>query len=180
MRRRSRVLRLAMAYGPGDLRTCRLMPHVITSLLGGTEPGLGSGRRMVDRVYIDADGRTYIADPEPAKELSELASEDRSRGRDSGHGRELSRGRRSALIELCGDQREVQVRLEVFLVLSQHGLDGIPLRASKVLETRGCGLGQEEGSDLDGAVPVFLGEGLEESDDRVAGAFEHVLVLSYD
>jgi UDP-glucose 4-epimerase len=47
------VLRLAMVYGPGDPHTGRLVPHAITSLLSGTEPSLGSGRRMVDWVYID-------------------------------------------------------------------------------------------------------------------------------
>ena len=47
------VLRLAMVYGPGDLHADRLLPHVITSLLDGKEPILGSPRHMVDWVYID-------------------------------------------------------------------------------------------------------------------------------
>lgn len=55
------VLRLAMVYGPGDPHTCRLVPHVITSLLGGTEPSLGSGGRMVDWVYIDDVVDAFVA-----------------------------------------------------------------------------------------------------------------------
>jgi UDP-glucose 4-epimerase len=47
------VLRLAMVYGPGDLHADRLVPHVITSLLDGKKPSLGSTRRMADWVYID-------------------------------------------------------------------------------------------------------------------------------
>jgi len=61
------VLRLAMVYGPGDLHADRLVPHVITSLLDGKEPSLGSPRRMVDWVYIDdvVDGLVAAA-VEPA------------------------------------------------------------------------------------------------------------------
>jgi nucleoside-diphosphate-sugar epimerase len=47
------VLRLAMVYGPDDPHEKRLIPHVVNSLLRGTEPALSSGKRRVDWVYVD-------------------------------------------------------------------------------------------------------------------------------
>jgi nucleoside-diphosphate-sugar epimerase len=47
------TLRIAMVYGPGQRDTTKLLPHVITSLLGGRSPQLSSGTREVDWVYVD-------------------------------------------------------------------------------------------------------------------------------
>lgn len=47
------VLRLAMVYGPGGPNHGRLLPHVVRSLVDGTAPQVGSGRREIDRIYID-------------------------------------------------------------------------------------------------------------------------------
>ncbi|MDD7967785.1 NAD-dependent epimerase/dehydratase family protein [Actinomycetospora lemnae] len=47
------VLRLAMVYGPAQPDSRKLVPHVITSMLAGQVPRLGSGRRIIDWVYID-------------------------------------------------------------------------------------------------------------------------------
>lgn len=45
-------LRIAMAYGPGQADTSKLIPYVIRSLLQGEAPRLASGRREVDWVYV--------------------------------------------------------------------------------------------------------------------------------
>ena len=47
------VLRIAMVYGPDQPDTSKLVPYVIDCFLGGRQPQLGSGTRMVDWVYID-------------------------------------------------------------------------------------------------------------------------------
>lgn len=47
------VLRLAMVYGPDQPDRRKLIPHVITNMLAGQVPRLGSGRRVIDWVYID-------------------------------------------------------------------------------------------------------------------------------
>ncbi|WP_327088034.1 NAD-dependent epimerase/dehydratase family protein [Nonomuraea sp. NBC_01738] len=47
------VLRIAMAYGPGQRDTAKLVPHVATELLQGRAPRLASGTRLIDWVYID-------------------------------------------------------------------------------------------------------------------------------
>jgi UDP-glucose 4-epimerase len=46
-------LRLAMVYGPGQLDSDKLIPHVVTSLLQGEAPRISSGRWEVDWVYVD-------------------------------------------------------------------------------------------------------------------------------
>lgn len=47
------VLRVFMVYGPGQRDESKLVPYVITSLLRGERPRLGSGAREVDWIYID-------------------------------------------------------------------------------------------------------------------------------
>ena len=47
------VLRIAMVYGPDQPDTTKLVPYVIDCFLGGRQPQLGSGTRLVDWVYID-------------------------------------------------------------------------------------------------------------------------------
>lgn len=47
------MTRIFMVYGPGQQDQRRLIPYVITSLLQGRDPQLGSGKRLVDWVYID-------------------------------------------------------------------------------------------------------------------------------
>lgn len=47
------VLRLAMVYGPGQADTSKLIPSVTTALLRGEEPPVGSGRRLVDWIFVD-------------------------------------------------------------------------------------------------------------------------------
>lgn len=46
------ITRPAMAYGPGQ-RDHKVIPYVILSFLRGQPPRLGSGRRLLDWVYID-------------------------------------------------------------------------------------------------------------------------------
>lgn len=46
-------LRIFMTYGPGRQDNQKLVPYVISSLLKGESPKLGSGRRNIDWVYID-------------------------------------------------------------------------------------------------------------------------------
>lgn len=52
------LVRIAMAYGPGQVDTTKLVPYVVRSLLRGEAPALGSGKRAVDWVYVAdvADG----------------------------------------------------------------------------------------------------------------------------
>lgn len=47
------VLRIAMAYGPGQADRSKLVPHVVTELLAGRRPRVTSGTRLVDWVYVD-------------------------------------------------------------------------------------------------------------------------------
>ncbi len=45
-------LRLFMVYGPGQIDAAKLVPYVVTSLLGDVSPQLSSGSRPVDWVYV--------------------------------------------------------------------------------------------------------------------------------
>ena len=45
-------LRLAMVYGPGQCDGRKLVPYVISELLGARTPHIGSGDRRVDWVYV--------------------------------------------------------------------------------------------------------------------------------
>jgi nucleoside-diphosphate-sugar epimerase len=47
------ILRVFMVYGPGQRDHAKLVPYVITSLLKGETPRLGSGLREVDWIYVD-------------------------------------------------------------------------------------------------------------------------------
>lgn len=47
------LLRTTMVYGPGQSDPRKLIPSVVTSLLGGAAPRLSSGRDRYDWVYID-------------------------------------------------------------------------------------------------------------------------------
>ena len=46
-------LRVFMVYGPGQPDVKKLVPYVITSLLRGEEPKVGSGARKVDWVFVE-------------------------------------------------------------------------------------------------------------------------------
>ena len=55
------ILRPSFAYGPGQ-ETTKLVPHVITKLLAGERPELGSsGERMIDFVYAPDVAEAYVA-----------------------------------------------------------------------------------------------------------------------
>lgn len=45
-------LRLGMVYGPGQSDVRKLVPHVVTNLLSGRPPRIGSGERRVDWIYV--------------------------------------------------------------------------------------------------------------------------------
>jgi nucleoside-diphosphate-sugar epimerase len=47
------VLRVAMVYGPAQPDTKKLIPYVAIKLLGGEEPDLASGTRLVDWIYVE-------------------------------------------------------------------------------------------------------------------------------
>jgi nucleoside-diphosphate-sugar epimerase len=47
------VLRIAMVYGPGQADRSKLVPSVTTALLRGEDPPVGSGRRLVDWVFVE-------------------------------------------------------------------------------------------------------------------------------
>ncbi len=47
------IARPMMVYGPGQWDTTKLLPYVTTSLLSGTSPGVSSGARQLDWVYVD-------------------------------------------------------------------------------------------------------------------------------
>ena len=47
------VLRIGMVYGPGQADTTKLVPSVILALLKGENPPVGSGRRLLDWVFVD-------------------------------------------------------------------------------------------------------------------------------
>jgi nucleoside-diphosphate-sugar epimerase len=54
------ILRPSFAYGPGQEAT-KLVPHVITRLLGGESPELSSGERKIDFVYAPDVAEAYVA-----------------------------------------------------------------------------------------------------------------------
>jgi nucleoside-diphosphate-sugar epimerase len=54
-------LRVFMVYGPGQWDDTKLVPYVIGSLLRGEGPGLSSGMREVDWVYIDDVVAAFVA-----------------------------------------------------------------------------------------------------------------------
>ena len=47
------LARLFMVFGPEQRDLSKLVPHIVTSLLLGRDPQLGSGKRPVDWVYVD-------------------------------------------------------------------------------------------------------------------------------
>jgi UDP-glucose 4-epimerase len=47
------VLRIGMVYGPRQADTSKLIPHVTTALLRGENPPVGSGKRLVDWVFVE-------------------------------------------------------------------------------------------------------------------------------
>ncbi|HEV8238547.1 MAG TPA: NAD(P)-dependent oxidoreductase [Thermoanaerobaculia bacterium] len=47
------LARLFMVFGPEQRDLTKLVPHVVTSLLLGRDPQLGSGKRPVDWVFVD-------------------------------------------------------------------------------------------------------------------------------
>jgi UDP-glucose 4-epimerase len=47
------TVRIFMVYGPGQRDETKLVPYVINSFLRGEAPGLSSGERPVDWVYVD-------------------------------------------------------------------------------------------------------------------------------
>jgi nucleoside-diphosphate-sugar epimerase len=55
------VLRVAMVYGPGQPDISKLVPYVTLALLRGQEPGLASGNRLVDWVYVDDVVDAFLA-----------------------------------------------------------------------------------------------------------------------
>jgi nucleoside-diphosphate-sugar epimerase len=55
------ILRVFMLYGPGQRELWKLIPFVITSLLRGESPALGSGQRQIDWVYVDDAVEAFIA-----------------------------------------------------------------------------------------------------------------------
>ncbi|HJQ48272.1 MAG TPA: NAD-dependent epimerase/dehydratase family protein [Amycolatopsis sp.] len=55
------VLRVAMAYGPGQRDSTKLVPYAVQSLLRGESPLLTSGGRQVDWVYVDDVVDAFLA-----------------------------------------------------------------------------------------------------------------------
>lgn len=47
------IVKIAMAYGPGQADPTKLVPYVVRSMLRGEAPRITSGTRAVDWVYID-------------------------------------------------------------------------------------------------------------------------------
>lgn len=69
--------RVFMVYGPGRQDPRKLVPYVITSLLRGEAPELGSGARPIDWIYMDdvVDGLLAMATtPELPKSRLDLGS----------------------------------------------------------------------------------------------------------
>jgi nucleoside-diphosphate-sugar epimerase len=58
------IARPMMVYGPGQWDLVKVLPYVTVSLLGGTSPALGSGRRELDWIFVDdvVDGMLAIAE----------------------------------------------------------------------------------------------------------------------
>ena len=54
------ILRPSYAYGPGQERT-KLIPYLITALLGGESPRLSSGEREIDWIFAEDVARAYLA-----------------------------------------------------------------------------------------------------------------------
>jgi nucleoside-diphosphate-sugar epimerase len=54
------ILRPSFAYGPGQERT-KLVPYVISELLGGESPELSSGDRLLDLVFAPDVAEAYLA-----------------------------------------------------------------------------------------------------------------------
>jgi UDP-glucose 4-epimerase len=65
------MLRIFMVYGPGQRDETKLVPYVITSLLRGESPGLSSGTRPVDWVYVDDVVEALMASTETEEALGE-------------------------------------------------------------------------------------------------------------
>jgi len=66
------ITRPFMTYGPGQ-RPLKLIPHAILTLLRNEAPRLGSGRRLVDWVYVDDVIRgLLLAAEQPGLEGAEL------------------------------------------------------------------------------------------------------------
>ena len=59
------MLRIFMVYGPGQRDETKLVPFVITSLLRGESPGLSSGTRPVDWVYVDDVVNAFVRSATP-------------------------------------------------------------------------------------------------------------------
>jgi nucleoside-diphosphate-sugar epimerase len=55
------VLRPSMVYGPGQRDVAKIVPYVVTSLLGGVSPRLTSGRWEVDWVYVDDVASAFVS-----------------------------------------------------------------------------------------------------------------------
>lgn len=55
------ILRVFMVYGPEQRELWKLIPFVITSLLRGESPALGSGQRPIDWVYVDDAVEAFVA-----------------------------------------------------------------------------------------------------------------------
>jgi nucleoside-diphosphate-sugar epimerase len=57
------IAKVFMVYGPGQKDLRKLVPYTILSLLNGKSPGLSSGARKVDWIYVDdvVDGLLEIA-----------------------------------------------------------------------------------------------------------------------
>jgi UDP-glucose 4-epimerase len=47
------IARIFLAYGPGPEKHSKIIPYVIRAILRGEAPKLGSGRRLLDWIYID-------------------------------------------------------------------------------------------------------------------------------
>ncbi|MGH7768824.1 MAG: NAD-dependent epimerase/dehydratase family protein [Candidatus Binatia bacterium] len=57
------IARIFLAYGPGPEKRSKIIPYVIRTVLQGEAPKLGSGRRLLDWIYIDdvVDGLLAVA-----------------------------------------------------------------------------------------------------------------------
>jgi UDP-glucose 4-epimerase len=55
------VLRLFMVYGPGQRDLTKLVPYAGLAFLNGESPGLTSGTRLVDWVYVDDVVEAFVA-----------------------------------------------------------------------------------------------------------------------
>jgi nucleoside-diphosphate-sugar epimerase len=131
--------RVFMAYGPGQPPE-KLIPYLILSLLRGEAPRLGSGRRLVDWVYIDdvVDGLLALAGSNAV----------------SGTSYDLGSGR---LISIRSLAESIAQRIGQWPCLPLHfgaipERSGEPVRTANVSETR---------QQLDWRPRVSITEGLE-------------------